>query len=230
MNLLTVVYSRMSSTRFPNKALCNILNETMVERVARSVSDFAELGEVIIGTSDDLSDDQLAAYCEKIGLSFFRGNLTNVALRTQQIIQKYKPEFICRICGDRPLLTPDFVQYAKNTYLTNRFKYDLVTNLRSQLDPPGLKIEFIKSTTFIEHSQNFNSSEREHITKYFYDECNFDQNRVYNFDFSTKNHSSVNLCVDTPEDLEKVKLTLEAIINYNLTFNHRNVLALIQDF
>ena len=43
MNLLTVVYSRMSSTRFPKKALSNIFNETLVERVARSLSDFAEL-------------------------------------------------------------------------------------------------------------------------------------------------------------------------------------------
>ena len=229
MNLLTVVYSRMSSTRFPKKALSNIFNETLVERVARSLSDFAELGEVIVGTSDDLSDDQLAAYCEKVGLSYFRGNLANVALRTQQIIHKYKPEFICRMCGDRPLLTPDFIQYAKKIYLTNHFKYDLVTNLHSQLDP-RLKIEFIKSSTFIEHYQNFNSEESEHITKYFYNELNFDQDRIYNFDFNCKNHSSVNLCVDTPEDLEKVKLTLEAIKNNNLTFNHRNVLTVILDF
>ena len=105
MNLLTVVYSRMSSTRFPKKALSNIFNETLVERVARSLSDFAELGEVIVGTSDDLTDDQLVAHCEKVGLSYFRGNLANVALRTQQIIHKYKPEFICRMCGDRPINT-----------------------------------------------------------------------------------------------------------------------------
>ncbi len=229
MKLLTVVYSRMSSKRFPGKALCTVAGIPLVEHVVRSLSCLNKLGNVVVGTSDEDSDDELVAHCENVGLNYYRGDLVDVALRTEQIIDNYRPEFICRVCGDRPFLTPDFVRYAKKIFLDKCISHDIISNLNSRLDPPGLKIEFVRSSTFVQNFHNFNKEEREHITKYFYKENCFNQNKVFNFDFNTKNHSNVNLCIDTYEDLQRINLVLENISNHNKTYNHENVFHIIKD-
>ena len=228
MNLLTVVYSRMSSSRFPEKALSLVANKPLFEHVVNSLLPFKELGSVIVGTSNDISDDKLVAYSDKKKIPYFRGDLYDVALRTQQILTEYQPNLFCRVCSDRPLLTPDFIKYAKTIFLAKHTEYDVITNMSSKFDPAGLRIEFIKTKTFIDYSNQFEFEEREHITKYFYNEINFEKSKIFNFNFNQEDHSSVNLCVDTIDDLANVNFVLEEIDNKSLEYNHHNVFNLIK--
>ena len=229
MKVLIVVYSRLSSSRLPKKALMHVNGRPLFEHVAYSLEELKNLGDIIIGTSTDPSDDQLVKQCIESKIEFFRGDLNNVALRTQQIIDYYQPDFICRVCGDRALLTPDFLNYAKNKFDMYHTRYSLISNLNSKFDPKGLKIEFIKCDVFSLFRSKFNEEECEHITKYFYNKEKFDQSNIYRFDFNKVNRRDVSLCVDTDEDLYKVNKLLKTLIDRKTEYSHNNVYSILKN-
>ena len=59
-------------------------------------------------------------------------------------------------------------------------------------------MEVLKSNILEKSIINFNKSQREHVTKYFYD--NFKKFKIKNIK-SKKNLSELRLCVDTKKDL-----------------------------
>ena len=229
MRLLTIVYSRMSSNRFPGKALKCISGVPLIEHMVQSLSSLEELGRVIIGTSNHQSDEPIVAHCTDLGMEFFRGDLSDVSLRTEQIISEYSPDFICRVCGDRPLLTPDFIEYSKQIFLDKFTQYERISNLKSQFDPPGLKLEFIRSKTFSKYRQYFSEEEREHITKYFYYSARYDRAQLYKYNFNKSDHTDVNFCVDTENDLKRINKVMDVISANKKDFNHLNVYSIMRN-
>ena len=103
--------------------------------------------------------------------------------------------------ADSPLLNYKLVDAM---ILSSKKKnYDIFTNIFPRTFPKGQSIEIIKTKSFLSIKNNFlNNEEKEHLTKYFYN--NPLKFNIYNYR-NNINYSNYNLSVDTENDFKIVK-------------------------
>ena len=87
---------------------------------------------------------------------------------------------------------------------------DFITNTFPRTFPKGQSVEIIKSKLLKKNITKFNKSQKEHVTKYFYENCkNF---KIFNIK-SKKNFLNMRLCVDTKKDLIFLNKNLKKLEN-----------------
>ena len=63
LNILAILQARATSTRLPGKTLAPILGRPMLVRQLERVSRSRLIESVVVATSDDASDDEIAQLC-----------------------------------------------------------------------------------------------------------------------------------------------------------------------
>jgi len=190
----------MSSRRLPGKVLMKLggreLLGWVIDRV-RMVSDLS----VVVATSVEESDNAIKVFCEREGVQCYRGPLDNVAKRFAMVIEGEGCEAFVRICADSPLIDPKLIDMAVSLYKIARC--DLVTNVLSRSFPKGQSIEVVKADTFMDALGHMHTEDHyEHVTSYFYK--NHQRYSIVSFS-SGFDAATVNLCVDTKEDLRVIQ-------------------------
>lgn len=199
--MLAIVQARFSSVRMPGKVLRSLLGRPLLHWVIDSVRHAHKVKRVVVATSTDTSDDGIEALCGSLGVTCYRGSLTDVASRFLLALEREKAPAFLRVSGDSPALDPSLIDTGINLYATEN--WDLVTNVFPRTFPKGQSIEVINASTFRTISKLFtNPSEREHVTKYFYE--NSDTFRIVSFT-SGRNLGGVQLSVDTEEDFKAIE-------------------------
>jgi len=111
---IAIIQARMGSSRLPGKVLLDIAGQPMLKRVIERSCRATTIDQVIIATTDQPSDDPIAALCEKSGYPYYRGSMHDVLDRYYQTARLYDPDLIVRITADCPLIDP---QVADRTVL-----------------------------------------------------------------------------------------------------------------
>lgn len=120
--LRVVVQARLSSSRLPAKALLPFGGVPLAALVAKRVARGGH--EVVLATSDDLSDDLLAAEMERHGVSVVRGSLDDVLGRFVQATADLSDDDLCvRMTGDNPGPDGDFVSVLAELRDQGNFGY-----------------------------------------------------------------------------------------------------------
>ena len=104
--------ARSSSTRLPNKVLKPILNKAMIIHELERVSKSRLIDELILLTSSDKSDDELAYVVKSSGFRVYRGDLDDVLGRFFHCAKELGLEdndIIVRLTGDCPLHDSDII-------------------------------------------------------------------------------------------------------------------------
>jgi spore coat polysaccharide biosynthesis protein SpsF (cytidylyltransferase family) len=205
---LVIIQARSSSTRFPRKVL-QLLGETpmLISQIARARK-IKNVLNVVIATSVERSDDELAAVCAKHSVPVFRGSEQDVLKRfldaallfvkTEGLTDDIK---LVRLTGDCPLIDPKIIDRS-------------LAALSPELDyigydyslPDGLDCESFWLSTLAKADQEAKkSSEREHVTPYIWN-----HETIFKIDKITAQNddpelSHVRLSVDRAEDLELVR-------------------------
>ena len=170
--------------------------------------------KLVVSSSLKKSDDNLVAYLKKNKIKLFRGNLENVAMRLYETARKNQAKFFVRISGDSPLIDPKLIDKAI-TISKKEKKYDIITNVFPRTFPKGQSVEVIKTSIIKKYSKNFSKLDKEHVTKYFYDNSN--KFLIKNFKFNGKN-KIIKLSVDTKKDLKGIlkKFNSKKFKNYSI--------------
>jgi len=106
---IAIIQARMSSSRFPGKVLKNLAGKPIIWHIYKRAEKCKFVDKVIIATSLENSDDELADYCINNNLEVYRGSLNNVLSRFLQILKKHQYRYFVRITGDCPLIHPGFI-------------------------------------------------------------------------------------------------------------------------
>jgi spore coat polysaccharide biosynthesis protein SpsF len=203
-----MVQARMTSRRFPGKVLAPLDGIPVIAHVLSHVCETVPRERVILATSEDSTDDPLAAYVETcVGLTVFRGSLENVFVRFQDCLREHSFEWFIRICGDSPTIDSGLLAWMMERASDS---CDLLTNVGRRTFPTGQSIEIVRRRTFLGvEAENLTSEEREHATLHFY---RFpEQYRILNVSSGDVSLSQRRLVVDTLEDLR----ALERILTEN---------------
>lgn len=200
MRVGQLIFSRMSSSRLPGKALCHINGRALLGRVIDRARRVERETEIVIATSELNDDDSICSFAEKEGVLVYRGDLDNVAGRALACCREFGFDYFVRICGDRPFLSPILIDQLLDIAVKNNL--DLATNCMKKTFPAGMATEIVKTDALLkvlERSQDH--EDMEHVTRYFYK--NPQEFNIFNLESSDQSFATVNLAIDTKDDLEK---------------------------
>ena len=196
--MLAIVQSRFSSQRLPGKALMKIGNTPMLLRVVNVLKSISLISQIVVATSTDKSDDQIADICVTNNIEFYRGSLDNVSLRFRDLLKRHSSREFIRVSGDSPLIQQDLIINAINIFQNSRAP--VVTNIQPRSYPKGQSVEILSSDHFIHCYESFKTQfEFEHVTPGVYRIT--DKNDVLNFSLK-QDFSTIQLSVDTKFDLQ----------------------------
>jgi spore coat polysaccharide biosynthesis protein SpsF len=211
LDIAIVIQARMSSSRFPEKVLSPLCGMPML---MWTINYCREVNlPLFVLTSTDESDNQLVGMLEKNDVSYYRGSLENVVSRYLSFMREHQVKKVARISGDSPLINPDVILkvIAQDQELADA---DLTTNVFPRSFPKGQSVEVIpRKSLELLRDRNLSESDIEHVTPYFY--ANYKEFKINNLN-NTEDLSSINLSVDTKEDLLRVNQFMAlASLNYS---------------
>jgi spore coat polysaccharide biosynthesis protein SpsF len=206
--LLVIIQARSSSERFKNKVMYEIYDKPMIWWVWKSVKMSKYKNKVVIATSNNRSDNKLFKYLKKNKIKVYRGSLTNVTERLMQTAKKHNSKYFIRISGDSPLLHSSLIDNAISCYKNLKKKFDLITNIYpKRIYSKGMSVELIRTDILKQNIKNMTDLQKEHVTKYFYD-----NNLKYkiiplkkNYNLKKYFYGKVSLTVDNFKDIKKIK-------------------------
>ena len=192
-----------------------------IERLRRATT----LDKLVVATSDDASDDPLAALCAAIGVPCHRGSLNDVLARFQGACAAFGPaDHIVRLTGDCPLADPAVIDAVVRHHLASEADY--TANAIQPTWPDGLDVEVIRAAVL---QRAFDEarlpSEREHVTPYIHKHPEWFRIEHVKGD---RDLSTLRWTVDEPADLAFVTEVYAALYQKNPAFDTAEILALIE--
>tara|TARA_Y100000768_G_scaffold63599_1_gene43728 strand:- start:31290 stop:31898 length:609 start_codon:yes stop_codon:yes gene_type:complete len=178
------------------------LGKPILSHIVNLIKKLNTNSTIILATSEEKSDDPLAAYGKHLGIEVVRGPLDDVLERFLLALKKYKCDAFFRVCGDSPLLLKPLFKKAVSIYKNN--SYDLVTNVFPRTFPIGMSMELIDRKIFLETEIKIKKKiDREHITKYFYK--NSKEYRIFNIKCAKYIKPGFKLAIDEVKDLQRLE-------------------------
>ena len=225
MTVLAILQARVTSTRLPNKVLAPILGQPMLARQIERLRRARTLDKLVVATSDDASDDPLAAMCAAIGVPCHRGSLNDVLARFQGACAAFGPaDHIVRLTGDCPLADPAVIDAVVRHHLASGADY--TANAIQPTWPDGLDVEVTRAAVL---QRAFDEarlpSEREHVTPYIHKHPEWFRIEHVKGD---RDLSTLRWTVDEPADLAFVSEVYAALYPENPAFDTAAILALIE--
>ena len=202
MKIGAILFFRMNSKRLPGKSLMKLGEETLLEIIYRKSLLIKGINDIVVATSSNYCDDEIADKCNELKIKVYRGSLDDVAKRGLNCALNYEMDYFMRVCGDRPFMDAKLASEQVN--FCYNMQYDLITNCFPKTYPSGMDSEIISTKTLENNIQFFNGKEHnEHLTSYFY--ANYKNFKILNLE-SSEAHSFVNenLSIDTMEDYKKM--------------------------
>lgn len=221
MRPLAILQARMTSTRLPGKVMKPILGEPMIGRQIERLRRAERLGAILVATSDDPTDDPLAAYVETLGVAVHRGPLQDVLDRFHGALQICAPDdTFLRLTADCPLADPQLVDHCIERHLSSGADY--THNGPGWTFPKGLDVEVCKvSALEAAWRETRDPYDREHVTPFIYKH----PERFRIVTVTRDPPLRYRWTVDTPEDFAFVSDVYAALYPSNPAFTTEDILA-----
>ena len=223
MNSAAIVYARTDSTRFPDKCFHCLGGYSLIELVIKRVQK-ADIGQVILATTDRSVDDRLSDEGRRLGVRLVRGDTHNLVNRTLSVIDEVGVDAFCRVNADSPFVDIELLRLGRSLILRD---IDFVTNLVRRTYPYGIALEWIIAHKYKELATNAHADEVEHVTKHLYRQ-DADINMVSIVQDGI-DQSNCRLTVDYPADLSLLNELVKKISKDPVDLTYTDVLRFLNE-
>ena len=216
--IVASIQVRLNSERLPSKVLKKINGKPLLGYLIDRLGKSKFIDQIIVATSINKENDLIEDFCEKEGISCYRGSENDVLSRTTESLISAKATYGVEVYGDCPLIDPEIVDFVINDFLMSSEDFDFVGNNLETTFPPGMEVEIFKMSALLKaNKQVIDPKIREHGTLFIRQNPNL---------FKIKNLSAPNkwkrpeleIEVDTQEDFEVISNILEHF-NYDLSIS-----------
>ncbi|WP_151088841.1 cytidylyltransferase domain-containing protein [Hymenobacter baengnokdamensis] len=167
--VIVIIQARLGSSRLPGKSrlplpLGAVGNAaTILGHVVRRAQRAASTKTIMVATTTQPLDDELATLAISLGATVFRGDEQDVLGRFAGALAQAGPaDTVVRLTADNPALDPVFLDKAVAHHLVSGADYTHTTGL-----PLGTNIEVMQTSALRRaHAEARQSDEREHVTPY----------------------------------------------------------------
>ena len=213
----------MGSSRLPGKVLMDLGGKTVLARVINRLRRATLINEIIVATTDSVTDDAIVQECHRIEVESFRGSESDVLDRYHQAAAMTAAEGIVRITSDCPFIDPEITDDTIRSFLN--LNPDYASNALQRTFPRGLDTEIMtREALACAWREAHLPYQRAHVTPYLYENpSRFDIIAVKgNVDYSDHRWT-----LDTPEDLAFIRALYERL-GTNDDFTWREALVVLQ--
>ncbi len=134
--IVAVLCVRLTSERFPRKALAQVGSQvTLLEQCIQRLQKAKSVGTIIIATSSDSGDDDIANFAEDANVLCYRGSLHNVVERMWDAVHTMGngEPLVYRAMGDQPFMDWEALDRSAALMLENG--WDNIMPLSFKEDP-----------------------------------------------------------------------------------------------
>jgi spore coat polysaccharide biosynthesis protein SpsF len=223
VTILTIVQARMTSSRLPGKVMRPILGAPMMGRQIERLRRSKRLGQLVVATSRDPSDDVIIGYCAEIGCATHRGSLHDVLGRFADTLEAFGPaDHIVRLTADCPLADWTVIDRCIDLHIESGADYTSNTLERSY--PRGLDVEVFRADWLPGiAAETSDTYDREHVTPVFYR----NPERFKIAQLTEKPYlGRLRWTVDRPDDFDFATRVYEALYPRTPAFLTADILAL----
>ena len=216
-----IIQARIRSTRLPGKVLKIVEGKPLIFYVIERLKKAKRVQNIILAIPDTKENDALEAYAKKNNILYFRGSENDVLSRFYFAAKKFGSKNILRVCGDRPLLDPDLIDFVINKYI--ECDADYISTRIKHTFPEGLTVEVFKSSALEEVFKNAKEpSQREHVTPYIY--ANAQKFNIASVE-NEENFSYMRWTIDEKKDVDFLK---EVLKNKNI-FTFKEITGFLKE-
>lgn len=201
--IVAFLQARTDSTRLPKKVLKPLLDKPMIIHELERVSRSKLIDDLILLTSLETSDDELAKIVKNYGYKVFRASKDNVLERFYKCAQELelkKNDLIIRLTGDCPIHDATIIDELVRSFLESDLDY--IANCVNPVYPDGLDAEvFTYGVLQKAYKGAKKLSEKEHVTPYvrnsgLFKTANLERESI---------HPEWRLTVDEPNDFTVIE-------------------------
>lgn len=228
LHIVTVMQTRMGSTRLPGKALLPLAGKPLFVQQASRMKSASLLQTIVVATSTDVADDIIEATCIHEKLLCYRGHATDLLDRHFHAALLYNADVVIKIPSDCPLIDPAVIDKVVSYYLEHVDDFDFVSNLHPASWPDGNDVEIMSMAALTQAWQQARKPmEREHTTPYIWE--NPQLFRIGNVSMpGGKDYSmQYRFTIDYIEDYHFIQAVYDALYNDNLPFSVSDIITLL---
>ena len=165
MTILAILQARCSSSRLPGKVLLPLAGAPMILRQIERLARSTRIDRLVVATSDDPSDDDLARVVAGQGILVHRGQLDDVLARFVGALEAFGPaDHVVRLTGDCPLADPAVIDATIAHVTAAGADYGSDTPPHRTF-PKGLDVEVMTAATLrAAAARAATPEEHEHVT------------------------------------------------------------------
>jgi len=214
-----IIQARLSSSRLKGKVLMNLGDKKLLDHVVLRLRASAKIDRIIIATTTDPEDQELADYCAQNGILCYRGDRNNVLARYIGAANAFGCETIVRVCSDNPFIDSKSLDELLREFF-NDSKLDYATHATFDgvpiiLKPIGVFAEVVtlralKRVVAIAPDPKY----FEHVTMFIYQNPNLF--RIKTIPLPADLNVELRFTVDYPEDVKHCERVMSLTNNYGL--------------
>lgn len=228
--VLACIQARMGSTRLPGKVLKKILGKEVLLHMYDRVKAAQSVDKVMIITSTNPKDDQIADLCATYQIPCYRGSENDLLDRHYQAAKLEGADFVLKIPSDSPLTDHRIIDQMVKYWLDHQEQFDFVSNINPGTFPDGLDVEGCTMKALeLAWKAAEKDYEREHTFPFIWG--NPTQFRIKNFcnDLNTGRNMFLThrWTLDYEEDFDFIERVFEELQN-DLLFSMQDVLDLLE--
>lgn len=165
MNSIAILQARTNSSRLPGKVLLPVSGIPLVVLAARRAANTGR--EVIVATSNEATDDALAALLADAGIRCYRGSLENTLQRIVGALDGYGDDtLVFRLTADNVFPDGALLDEMEEEFVRRDLKYLCCNGEKSGL-PYGMSAELTRAQYLREAAETTTSQyDQEHVTPY----------------------------------------------------------------
>ena len=108
-NIAIVIQARFNSQRLPGKVLKKIDGQEVLSILINRLKNYSFFNSLILATTENRADDQVANLGRKHKISIFRGSENDVLKRFVDAVKNDNSNLIVRLTADCPFLDPEII-------------------------------------------------------------------------------------------------------------------------
>jgi spore coat polysaccharide biosynthesis protein SpsF len=140
VRVATVVTARLGSTRLPRKMLAPLRGRTVLELLVERVSLATRPDLMLLATTREPEDDELAAAASALGLPVFRGSTHDILIRWRDAAIEHGVDLLVNCDGDDVFCDPLHIDRIVQTYAETGAEYIQCTGLPLGAAPLGIAL------------------------------------------------------------------------------------------
>ena len=169
MNIAASIQARMNSSRLPGKVLKKAHGKPLILWQIERLRQSKKINDIIVATTTNSSDDVIADFCLKNGISVYRGSESDVLGRIAGLIKKFNIDIHVEFFGDYPLIDTIIIDEYID-YFLKKDSLDFLANSIKTTYPPGAEVIIYRGQTLLkaERLVEKNDPLREHVSIHIY--------------------------------------------------------------